>query len=62
MDHKAAVKIAVEAMRLEMKGLAFDAHTHDRLGENNPTAVNASKRYKEIEQAIAVLTGQGKLL
>ncbi len=62
MDHKTAVKVAVEAMRLEMRKLAFDANLHERFGENNPSAVNAHERSEKLRQAIAVLMGQGKLL
>ena len=62
MNHPRAVKIAIEAMRKEIKQYAIDAHLYEKFGVRNPTSENAFKKRTELLQAIKVLKGQGKLL
>lgn len=61
MEHKKAVKIAVQAMKKEMRTIAFDANTHEKFGNDHPSAVNAFKRRAELREAIEALTGQPKM-
>ena len=37
---------------------SFTAKLHDIYGSDNPTALNASKRYHRLEQAIIILEGE----
>jgi hypothetical protein len=62
VTHSQAVKIALEAMRKEIKQYAFDANLYERFGERNPTAENAFKKRTELLQAVKVLKGQGKMI
>jgi hypothetical protein len=51
-----AVRLAVEAMRLEVKRLAFNANIADRLKVTAPEAMKASKRRRELLNAITLLS------
>jgi hypothetical protein len=53
-----AIRLAVQAMRAERQRLAFDANLYDLGIADYPPAKKASERRKEINAAIAELTGQ----
>lgn len=55
MTHAQARKIAIESIRAQIKALAVDANMHDRLGATYPHAINASKRRRELMEAIDTL-------
>lgn len=55
MTHAQARKIAIEAIRQQIKTITVDANMHDRLGATYPHAINASKRRKELIEAIDTL-------
>jgi hypothetical protein len=53
-----AIRLAVQALRNERQKLTFDANLFDLRLACYPSAKAASKRRKEINAAIAELTGQ----
>lgn len=55
MDKKKALTIAMAAMKEQTKRFAVDANLHDHHGAEYPWAITASKRKKELEEAIGVL-------
>lgn len=55
MKPKRAYTLAINALRAEIQKYAVDANMHDLYGANYSHAVNASKRKKELEEAIEVL-------
>lgn len=55
MTHAQARKIAIEAIRQQIKSITIDANMHDRLGATYPHAINASKRRRELLEAIDTL-------
>jgi hypothetical protein len=61
MDYKKAVRIAVECIQAENQRLAVSANLHDIYQVENPTAVNASRRRKELREAVEILKQNPKL-
>jgi hypothetical protein len=55
MTRDKAIRIAIDAMKQLRQKYAFDANLHDLYGETNPTAVNSSKIFKELTEAIKEL-------
>lgn len=55
MNKTKAVRIAIAAMREEIRRLNVEANLFDMLGADHPAAVSASKKRKEIKEAIAVI-------
>ena len=55
MDLKKALKLAVEALKKERQGLAFDANTVRAYGSGSPVMEKRLKRHIEISEAIRVL-------
>ena len=55
MTRAQAVRIAIVAMVQMKRKFAFDSKSHDWFGENNPTAINASKLYHNLDEAIKIL-------
>ena len=65
MTRKKAIKIAIEAILLQMRRYAFDANTAQRFrreSEWTPTQKNAVKKYKECVKAIEELEAMGQQL
>jgi hypothetical protein len=60
MNLQRAVVIAVQMIRKEIQALAFDANLFDRCGVDNPVSRRASKRRKELRDAIALLVEKGR--
>lgn len=52
-----ARQLAVQALEREIKALAVDANLHERMGLAAPHAVEASKRRRELREAVRVLSG-----
>lgn len=55
MTHARAIVLAIAAMQREIRALAVEANLCDQMGATYPAAVNASKRRKELQQAIEAL-------
>jgi N6-adenosine-specific RNA methylase IME4 len=55
MKYTAALKLAAEAMEREIQALAINANMHDLAGLDAPACVHASRRRKELQEAIAHL-------
>lgn len=64
MDRRQALRIAVAAMRRELRVIAFDAQMHEHYGATYSQALMASKRRAELKAAIGQLEsglkGKGK--
>jgi len=58
MDLKKALKLAVEALKKERQGLAFDANTVRAYGSGSPVMEKRLKRHVEISEAIRVLEAE----
>lgn len=56
MSRRKAVRIAVEAMKLEARKYAFDANLYERFGGDSPTMVNAAKKHAELLEAMSMLS------
>jgi hypothetical protein len=56
VTHRKAVRIAVAAMRRELRVITFDAQMHEHFGATYPQALMASKRSIELKAAIETLT------
>ena len=56
MTLQQAARLAMEAMRAEVKRLAVDANLCDRLGLKEPGTLRASKRRRRLLAAIATLS------
>lgn len=54
MNQKKAIRLAVEVLRKEIQRLAVDANLHDQYGLDSVHAVNASKKRKELLEAVQV--------
>lgn len=50
-----AIRLATEAIKLEVKRLAFDANVLDKLKLVTPESVKASKRRRDLLEAISIL-------
>lgn len=57
MTHPRAVKIAVAAMRRELRVIAFDASMARVYGATYPQARTAARRQRELRAAIEELQG-----
>lgn len=55
MTYAQAIRAALAAIEREIKAQAVDANLHDVAGATYPHAVNASKRRKNLQEAIARL-------
>ena len=55
MRTKKAFAVAIEAMTMQKRPIAFDANLHDLFGSKSPSHVNASKKRKELNEAISIL-------
>lgn len=55
MTRARAVRIAVAAMRRELRVIAFDAGVHEHYGARYPQAVAAARRKRELLAAIEQL-------
>ena len=58
MTRDKAIQVAIDAMIQQKRKYAFDANMRNLYGENNPTAINASKIYRELVEAIKILEEQ----
>ena len=55
MDTKQAIKLAIETLKKERQGLAFDANVVRSYGSGSPVMEKKAKRYAELCEAIRVL-------
>ncbi len=55
MKHQQAIKLAIQAMQREIHSLAVNANLHDMHGADAPACVQASKRRRELIEALALL-------
>ena len=55
MQQHRATKIAIHCIELEIKRLAVNANLHDMMHADAPVCVEASKRRKELQEAIQAL-------
>jgi hypothetical protein len=55
MDYSPYIKVAIEAMTLEIKSLNVDANLHEIYGAEFSAAIKASKRRSELRKAITVM-------
>jgi hypothetical protein len=58
MTRDKAIRVAIDAMKQQRQKYAFDANMRDLYGETNPTAINSSKIYNELTEAIKTLEEQ----
>lgn len=56
MTHKQAVRLAVRAMERWIADLNVDANLHEEWGMDTPAGRNASKKRKQLGEAIGVLS------
>lgn len=52
---KKAIRVAIGCMERRKKKLAFDKNLHDKLEVNNPSAVDRSDEWHELNDAIQIL-------
>jgi hypothetical protein len=52
-----ARQLAIAALEREIKALAVDANLHEQFGLSAPHAAEASKRRRELREAVRVLSG-----
>ena len=55
MKHSQAIKLAIAALEREYKSLAVNANLANHYGATTPACLDAARRRREIEQAIALL-------
>lgn len=55
MNRQRATTIAISAIEAQIKALAVNANLHDMMGADAPVCVEASKRRKELREAIEAL-------
>jgi len=55
MNYEKAVKMAVKAMKEQIKTVSFDANMHDQYRADYPLAVKSSKTRADYLEAIRVL-------
>lgn len=56
MERKRAIELAIQSIRAEVQRLAVDANLHEQFRAGYPAAVRASKRRKQLREAIEILT------
>lgn len=60
MKKRKAIRLAIEAMKLEIRRLNVDANLHEMCGLDSPGAISASKKRAELREAIALLSAQNE--
>lgn len=55
MNRARATTLAIQCIEREIKTLAVHANLHDQYGADTPVCIDASKRRKELREAIDVL-------
>lgn len=55
MDNRRAITIAVQVLEKEIKALAINANLHDMFHADAAACVEASRRRKELRDAVAAL-------
>ena len=58
MDLKHAIRLAIETLKKERQGLAFDANVVRSYGSGSPVMEKKAKRHAEICEAIRVLEAE----
>jgi len=55
MSTNRAISEAIQALKTEVRRIAVDANLAENFGATYPAAISASKRRKELNQAIQIL-------
>jgi hypothetical protein len=55
MNRARATTLAIQCIEREIRALAVNANLHDQYGADTPACVEASKRRKELREAIEAL-------